>query len=202
MKVIQIAAMFYKQIIDKLKKEADKRKLTKSDWYSWLIIVLLAIYIRFRGTFLTMFSDWWNLLSFCVVYLIVILLIYLLEKSIEYIRAVIISAIVFLCAWNTIYLYAYCNRSTDKAIHVTVPLNGYGTRPVHKVLFTYKGYKFEKVVNLKDVISKYGDNLRNICELELSLSEVDALPFFYYINYIDVVRKEKINDKSKTDDND
>ena len=51
---------------------------------TWLIIVLLAIYIRFMGTFLTMFSDWWNLLSFSVVYLIVILLIYLLEKSIEY----------------------------------------------------------------------------------------------------------------------
>lgn len=195
--------MFYKQIIEKLKEEADKRKLTKSDLYSWLIIVLLAIYIRFRGTFLTMFSDWWNLLSFSVIYIIVILLIYLLEKSMEYIRAIIISAIVFLCAWNTIYLYAYCNRSTDKAIHATVPLNGYGTRPVHKVLFTYKEYKFEKVVNLKDVISKYGDNLRNICELELSLSEVDALPKFYYINYIDVVKKEKqTNDKSKTDAND
>ena len=154
---------------------------------TWLIIVLLAIYIRFMGTFLTMFSDWWNFLSFSVVYLIVILLIYLLEKSIEYIRAIIISAIVFLCAWNTIYLYAYCNRNTDKAIHATVSLNG---------------YKFEKVVNLKDVISKYGDNLRNICELELSLSEVDALPIFYYINYIDVVKKEKTNDKYKTDAND
>ena len=94
--------MFYKQITDKLKKEADKRKLTKSNMCTWLIIVLLAIYIRFMGTFLTMFSDWWNLLSFSVVYLIVILLIYLLEKSIEYIRAIIISAIVFLCAWNTI----------------------------------------------------------------------------------------------------
>ena len=194
--------MFYKRIIEKLKEEANNRKLTKSDMYLWLIIVLLAIYIRFRGTFLTMFSDWWNLLSFSIVYLIVILLIYLLEKSIEYIRAIIISAIVFLCAWNTIYLYAYCNRSTDKTIHATVPLNGYGTRPVHKVLFTYKGYKFEKVVNLKDVISKYGDDLRNIFELELSLSEVDALPNFYYINYIDVVKKEKTNDKSKTDDND
>lgn len=194
--------MFYKQITDKLKKEADKRKLTKSNMCTWLIIVLLAIYIRFMGTFLTMFSDWWNLLSFSVVYLIVILLIYLLEKSIEYIRAIIIHAIVFLCAWNTIYLYAYCNRNTDKAIHATVSLNGYGTRPVPKVLFTYKGYKFEKVVNLKDVISKYGDNLRNICELELSLSEVDALPIFYYINYIDVVKKEKTNDKYKTDAND
>ena len=144
--------MFYKQITDKLKKEADKRKLTKSNMCTWLIIVLLAIYIRFMGTFLTMFSDWWNLLSFSVVYLIVILLIYLLEKSIEYIRAIIISAIVFLCAWNTIYLYAYCNRNTDKAIHATVSLNGYGTRPVPKVLFTYKGYKFEKVdsSNVKD----------------------------------------------------
>lgn len=192
--------MFYKQIIDKLKKEADKRKLTKSNMCTWLIIVLLGIYIRFSGTFLTMFSDWWNLLSFSIVYLIVILLIYLLEKSIGYIRAIIISAIVFLCAWNTIYLYAYCNRSTNKAIHATAPLNGYGTRPVNKVLFTYKGYKFQKVVNLKDVISKYGDNLKNRCELELSLSEVDALPNFYYINYIDVV--EKTNGNSKFDAND
>ena len=165
--------------------------------YSWLIIVLLAIYIHFRGTFLTMFSDWWNLLSFSIVYLIIILLIYLLEKSIEYIRAIIISAIVFLCAWNTIYLYAYCNRSTDNAIHTTVPLNGYGTRPVHKVLFTYKGYKFEKVVNLKDVISKYGDDLKNRFELELSLSEVDALPNFYYINYIDVVNLKSATNMGK-----
>ena len=36
--------MFYKQITDKLKKEADKRKLTKSNMCTWLIIVLLAIY--------------------------------------------------------------------------------------------------------------------------------------------------------------
>ena len=34
--------MFYKQITDKLKKEADKRKLTKSNMCTWLIIVLLA----------------------------------------------------------------------------------------------------------------------------------------------------------------
>ena len=162
-----------------------KLKISKKDVELWLIIVLLGIYIYLDLNFLTTFSDWWIVGSYCGVLLIVMLLTYLLGKSIEYLKAIKISAIAFLGIWNIIYIYGYCNISTHKTINVTVPLSGYYTGRIDGVLFSFKGYKFNRSLNLADAISKYGEELPNKCELELSLSEV--FTNFYYINYIDVV---------------
>ncbi len=146
------------------------------------------MYMYLRLNFLITFSDWWIALSYCGAFLIVMLLIYFHEKCIKYLKVIIISTIAFLSVWNIIYLYGYYNIGAHEAIKATVPLSGYYTWRTDGVLFSYKGYKFNRTLNITDVISKYGKDLTKKCELELSLTEV--FPNLYYINYIDVVEKE------------
>lgn len=105
-------------------------------------------------------------------------------------KAVTITAIVFLCAWNLIYLYAYYSMNTHTPIYIIVPFKThYSPRHGDCVSFSYKGYKFYRKLRLRDMQSKYGENLTSKCNLELSLYKVDAFPYFYYINYIDIVEK-------------
>lgn len=163
------------------------RHIDISSIREWLIIVLLAIYIYLRTSFLITFCDWWITLSYCAIFIIIMPLLYLLEKSIKYLKAIIISTIVFLSAWIIIYMYGYYNIDTHKSFNVTVPLKGYYLRRGDYVLFSYKGYKFSRRIRLKDALTKYGEDLPDKCELELSLCEV--FPNFYYINYIDVVER-------------
>lgn len=165
-------------------------KMNKSAIYSWLIIALLGIYINLEQSFLTILSEWWFWLSLCGILLFCLVLIYLFEKSINYIKAVTIFAIMFLCAWNLIYLYAYYSMNTHTPIYIIVPFKThYSPRHGDCVSFSYKGYKFYRKLRLRDVQSKYGENLTSKCNLELSLYKVDAFPYFYYINYIDIVEK-------------
>lgn len=166
----------------------------------WLIIFLLAIYMYLRLNFLITFSDLWIVLCYCGVFLFFMLLFYLLENSIKCLKIIEISTIVFLSIWNIIYLYGYYSISAHNAIDVTVPLNGYYTRRVDGVLFSYKGYKFNRTLNISDVLTKYGKDLTKECELKLSLYEV--FENFYYINYIDVVEKNVTNDKPGKNVND
>lgn len=106
-------------------------------------------------------------------------------------KAVTITAIVFLCAWNLIYLYAYYSMNTHTPIYIIVPFKThYSPRHGDCVSFSYKGYKFYRKLRLRDMQSKYGENLTSKCNLELSLYKVDAFPYFYYINYIDIVEKK------------
>lgn len=161
---------------------------------TWLIIVLLAMYTYLRLNFLITFSDWWIALTYCGIVLIITLSIYLYKKNIEYIKVIKLSTIVFLSAWNLLYLYGYSNIGNHDTINVTVPLKGYYTRRIDGVLFSFKGYKFDRSIKLTDVLSKYGDDLPNKCEIELSLERI--FPNFYYINYIDIVEK-KSKDKSE-----
>lgn len=168
-----------------------KREVSKSDIYSWTIIVLLAIYIEFRKCFLLTFSDWAIMLIYFVVVHIILLLVYLKKRSIDYDKVMAVSTIVLLIAWNMTYLCAYSNTGKHQPIITTVPLRGYITHGPNRVLFRYKGYKFDVPKNLKEVISKYDDDLLNKCELELSLEEV--YPDVYYINYIHVIGKSEID---------
>ena len=62
--------------------------------------------------------------------------------------------------------------SAHKTIEVIVPINGYYTRRVDGVLFSYKGYKFNRTLNISDVLTKYGKDITKECELKLSLYEV------------------------------
>ena len=169
-------------------------KISKSDVCIWLIIALLAIYIHLRSNFLITFSNLWIALSYCGIILIIMSLIYLYKKNVKYIKVIKLSTIVFLSAWNILYLYGYSSVSKHQIINVTVPLKGYYTRRIDGVLFSYRGYKFDRTINLTDVLSKYGDDLPNKCELELSLEQI--FPNFYYIKFIDIVEK-KSKDKSE-----
>lgn len=90
--------------------------------------------------------------------------------------------------------------SAHNTIEVIVPINGYYTRRIDGVLLSYKGYKFNRTLNISDVLTKYGKDLTKECELKLSLYEV--FEDFYYINYIDVVKKNETNDKPEKDVND
>lgn len=164
-------------------------RISKSNLFTWLIIVLLAMYIYLRLNFLITFSDWWLALSYCGVVLITILLLYLYNKNINYVKVIKLSTILFLSAWNITYLYGCSSVSIHDTISVTVPLRGYYTHRMDGVLFSYEGYKFDRTINLTDVLSKYGDDLPNKCELKLSLEQI--FPNFYYINYIDIVEKDK-----------
>ena len=85
--------------------------------------------------------------------------------------------------------------SAHNTIEVIVPINGYYTRRVDGVLFSYKGYKFNRTLNISDVLTKYGKDVTKECELKLSLYEV--YENFYYINYIDIVKKNVRNDNSE-----
>lgn len=38
--------------------------------------------------------------------------------------------------------------------------------------FSYKGYKFNRTLNISDVLTKYGKDVTKECELKLSLYEV------------------------------
>ena len=62
--------------------------------------------------------------------------------------------------------------SAHNTIEVIVPINGYYTRRVDGVLFSYKGYKFNRTLNISDVLTKYGKDITKECELKLSLYEV------------------------------
>lgn len=162
----------------------------KNNICTWIIIVLLDIYLILKNRFLEMFSDWWFWLSYSGVLLTIILLIYLYEKRIKYIKAIKIATIIFLCAWNLLYIYAYYNVTPHKTIHTIVSLRGYGIRRREDVLFSYKGYKFDKNTRVWDAVDKYGEDLIHKCKLELSLCEVNNFPYLYYINYIHIVEKD------------
>lgn len=166
-----------------------KEKIKNLDKYFWLVVLSYGMYIILEQSFLTMFSEWVFWGSCCGTLVIIMLLIYLFEKSIKFIKAIKISALIFLCVWNLIYLFARCNVNTHKPICAIVPLNGYYTRPGSGVLFSYKGYKFNRKVSIGKALSKYGEDLIHKCDIELSLYEVDGLPDFYYINYVDIVAK-------------
>ena len=72
-----------------------KEKRNKSNMCTWLIIVLLAMYMYLRLNFLITFSDWWIALCYCGVFLVFMLLFYLLGKSITYLKIIEISTIAF-----------------------------------------------------------------------------------------------------------
>ena len=65
-----------------------------------------------------------------------------------------------------------CSSTTTQTIWVAVVINGYYTRRVDGVLFSYKGYKFNRTLNISDVLTKYGKDVTKECELKLSLCEV------------------------------
>ena len=166
-----------------------KEKIKNSDKCVWLVVLLLGMYIILEQAFLTMFSKWMFWLSCCGTFIVIMLFFYLFEKNIKFIKVIKASAIIFLCVWNFIFLYAHFNVNTYKSVHAIVPLNGYYTARGSGVLFSYNGYKFKRSLRLRDALSKYGEDLIHKCNLELSLYEVDGLPDFYYINYIDIVAK-------------
>ena len=172
-----------------------KEKRNKSNMCTWLIIVLLAMYMYLRLNFLITFSDWWIALCYCGVFLVFMLLFYLLGKSIIYLKIIEISTIVFLSVWNIIYLCGFYSIGAHNTIEVIVPIYGYYTRRVDVVLFSYKGYKFNRTLNISDVLTKYGKDITKECELKLSLYEV--YENFYYINYMDIVKKNVRNDNSE-----
>lgn len=172
-----------------------KEKRNKSNMCIWLIIVLLAMYMYLRLNFLITFSDWWIALCYCGVFLVFMLLFYLLGKSIKYLKIIEISTIAFLSVWNIIYLCGFYCISAHNTIEVIVPINGYYTRRVDGVLFSYKGYKYNRPLNISDVLTKYGKDVIKECALKLSLYEV--YENFYYINYIDIVKKNVGNDNSE-----
>ena len=65
-----------------------------------------------------------------------------------------------------------CSSTTTQTIWVAVVINGYYTRRVDGALFSYKGYKFNRTLNISDVLTKYGKDVTKECELKLSLYEV------------------------------
>ena len=74
--------------------------------------------------------------------------------------------------------------SAHNTIEVIVPINGYYTRRVDGVLFSYKGYKFNRTLNISDVLTKYGKDITKECELKLSLYELyETLDFFIMVIY-------------------
>lgn len=162
-------------------------KKNNPNTYIWSTIILLAIYMYLRLSFLTTFNDWWIVVSFIVVVILIIVILFIKMRALNFIKIAKVSSITFLIIWNIVYLYGKYLTIDNLSFTVCTDLNGYYTSRIDGVLFSYRGYKFDRPLNLTDVITKYGDNLTKECKVELCLKEV--FPNFYYINYISIIKK-------------
>ena len=88
----------------------------------------------------------------------------------------------YISMWTLFYSYCYVQKSTNVQTAI-VPINGYYTRRMDGVLFTFQDKHFDR----KAFIPNYSDSLIDKYVIKLELVEV--ISNVYYINKLHIIPK-------------
>ncbi|WP_281235086.1 hypothetical protein [Flavobacterium gelatinilyticum] len=101
----------------------------------------------------------------------------------------------FFILFSTVFMsYAFVNKNNVETKVYTVIIKGYYTRKVDGVLFDFKGKTFDRPFDLANQVSKPESSTENFYKkyrLKLSVKEFDF--DIYYLNSIDLIRKEELS---------